>query len=345
MAVYHDSEYLDFILSPYNFSERLAGDLRHTEFGIEEDCPAFSGLSDYVCLVAGASLKAADTLQKGEAVIAICWDGGRHHAQKSHASGFCYVADCILAILALKRSRIPSPLNGVFRKPRIMYLDLDLHFSDGVSQAFASSGSSSNPQILTLSIHHTAPGFFPISPLASLSSPSDPCFDPFTLSLPLSRGASDATFARVWKSVEKVKDAFQPNYVVVQCGVDGLAGDPYAIWNWSLGTTDGSLGWCIDRVCNSWRRKTLLLGGGGYNSPNAARAWAYLTSIALRNTLPLDADIPDHAAFPLYSPSFTLDVPAGNAPDQNTDEYLDEVEDCFARAAEIIEQKLSVAGG
>ncbi len=36
MAVYHDSEYLDFILSPYNFSERLAGDLRHTEFGIED---------------------------------------------------------------------------------------------------------------------------------------------------------------------------------------------------------------------------------------------------------------------------------------------------------------------
>ncbi len=187
-----------------------------------------------------------------------------------------------------------------------MYLDLDLHFSDGVSQAFASSGSSSNPQILTLSIHHTAPGFFPISPLASLSSPSDPCFDPFTLSLPLSRGASDATFARVWKSVEKVKDAFQPNYVVVQCGVDGLAGDPYAIWNWSLGTTDGSLGWCTDRVCNSWRRKTLLLGGGtyhstllqqfriivpilrlgGYNSPNAARAWAYLTSIAVRIPFP-----------------------------------------------------------
>ena len=62
---------------------------------------------------------------------------------------------------------------------------------------------------------------------------------------------------------------------------------------------------------------------GGYNSPNAARAWAYLTSIAvirfflplrsrthpfvkLENPLGLDADIPDHPGFPLYAPSFTV---------------------------------------
>lgn len=145
-----------------------------------------------------------------------------------------------------------------------MYLDLDLHFSDGVSQAFVSPGGpSGDPQVLTLSIHHASPGFFPISDLSSLSDPAQDSFDPFTLSIPLARGTSDATFAKVWGSVEEVKDAFQPDYVVVQCGVDGLAGDPYAVWNWSLGSSVGSLSWCVHRICHTWQSKTLLLGGGG----------------------------------------------------------------------------------
>ena len=204
----------------------------------------------------------------------------RHHAQKSHASGFCYVADCILAILALKRrpstpyipNMIPTP------KPRIMYLDLDLHFSDAVSDAFFSSVT---PQVLvriftlfttqnvlmffeqTLSIHHTAPGFFPVSPRSQLPSVSSPDFDPFTLSIPLLKGASNNTYARIWPIVERVKDTFAPDFIVIQCGVDGLAGDPCATFNWSLGGAAGSLGWYINKILE-WQGRRLLLGGGRF---------------------------------------------------------------------------------
>ena len=84
----------------------------------------------------------------------------RHHAQKAQASGFCYVADCVLAILTLKKPR-PARAGLTPHKPRVMYLDLDLHFSDGVSQAFLSPPSvaspATQPQVLTLSIHHAAP--------------------------------------------------------------------------------------------------------------------------------------------------------------------------------------------
>ena len=38
----------------------------------------------------------------------------------------------------------------------------------------------------------------------------------------------------------------------------------------------------MSRILDKWQGKKLLLGGGGYNSPNAARAWAYVTSIAVR---------------------------------------------------------------
>jgi len=224
-----------------------------------------------------------------------------------------------------------------------MYLDLDLHFSDAVSQAFHSTNSYNTPQVLTFSIHYAAPGFFPVSALSQLSSVSCTPFDPFSLSLPLRQGASNHTFARIWPIVERTRDIFEPDFVVVQCGVDGLAGDPCATWNWSLGGGDGSMGWCIGRIIKEWPGKKLLLGGGGYNSPNAARAWTYLTSIAMGQPLSLDTEIPDHKAFPLYGHSFTLDVPAGNMQDQNDENYLKVIESSFAGVLAATEERLTVS--
>jgi histone deacetylase 8 len=232
----------------------------------------------------------------------------RHHASKARAAGFCYVADCVLAILALKT--IPRPPSSKAQDesmkalPRVFYLDLDLHFSDIVSSAFTSFTAPGAPRLMvrldsikskdhghsflscispeqTLSIHHTSPGFFPASPRAGLPDPATPRFDPFSLSIPLREGASNTTYAAIWPIVEELKDIMKPDYIIVQCGTDGLAGDPCATFNWSLGGGDGSLGWCISRILSEWEGKKLLLGGGGYHSANAARAWAYITSIAV----------------------------------------------------------------
>ncbi|KAJ7637011.1 hypothetical protein FB45DRAFT_907996 [Roridomyces roridus] len=329
---YHTKEYLDFVLDPNNGDEKTKAEL-----GLEDDCPTFEGMADYIRLVGGAALTAVSMLREAQCDLAVFWDGGRHHAQKEKAAGFCYVADCTLALMALRRITQPPPSTGPSIKMRTMYLDLDLHFSDGVSHAFHKT-STGSAQLLTFSIHHAAPGFFPVSPLAALPSPDS---DPFTLSLPLRLGASNRTFKRAWKCVERVRTAFDPDFVVLQCGVDGLAGDPCAIFNWSLGPEEGSLGWCVSQVVNTWRGKKILLGGGGYNSPNAARAWAYLTSIALGHPLSLDTEIPDHAHFPLYAPSFTLDVPAGNMQDQNSDDYLDTVDSAFESISTILTERLA----
>ncbi|KAJ7154689.1 hypothetical protein C8R46DRAFT_1118133 [Mycena filopes] len=341
LNAYHTKEYLDFILDPKNVDSGDDGTKK--ELGLEDDCPPFEGMADYVRLVGGASLTAVKALQQPRCELAICWDGGRHHAQKAQAAGFCYVADCTLALMALRRLTHPASEAGPARKMRTMYLDLDLHFSDGVSHAFHQTSTGADPHLLTLSIHHAAPGFFPASPLAALPAPTS---DPFTLSLPLHSGASPRTFARAWKCVERVHAAFDPDFVVLQCGVDGLAGDPCAVFNWALGGTEdeeGSLGWCVGRVVKEWRGRKLLLGGGGYDSPNAARAWAYLTSIALGNPLPPETTpIPDHDHFPAYAPSFVLDVPAGNMQDQNSEAYLDEVERAFDGAVGLIRERMGV---
>ena len=177
-----------------------------------------------------------------------------------------------------------------------MYLDLDVHYGDGVAAAFRAAGARG--QVLTLSIHHAALGFFPASENSALPDISSATFDPFTLSLPLHAGASCATFARVWRTVNRILDAFAPDYIVLQCGVDGLAGDPVGAWNWGLGG-EGGLAWWVQRVLN-FSAKVLLLGGGivlickgitrrltchlgGYSLVNTARAWALLTSIAVRH--------------------------------------------------------------
>ncbi|ETW80856.1 hypothetical protein HETIRDRAFT_320612, partial [Heterobasidion irregulare TC 32-1] len=365
LAAYHDKDYISFLLDPALPSSAFDPQTQSklADFGLEDDCPPFRGLPEYVQSVAGASLAAARALAQDSCDVSICWDGGRHHAHKARASGFCYVNDCVLALLSLKRAPVPSPPSAAAaappRKPRIMYLDLDLHFSDGVSSAFhtptptspspspspsPASAPTPAPQFLTLSLHHAAPGFFPPSPLSALPTSTS---DPFTLSLPLRPGASPATLRRVWLGpVERVASAFKPDYLVLQCGADALAGDPCAVANGALGGP-GGLGWCVHRALRQWHVKTLLLGGGGYDSPNAARAWAYLTSIALDAPLPLDTPIPDraHAAFPLYAPAFTLDVPASaHRPDENTSAYLDHVERVFDAVVQRIEARVAGAG-
>jgi histone deacetylase 8 len=52
----------------------------------------------------------------------------------------------------------------------------------------------------------------------------------------------------------------------------------------------------------------------------------------------LDSDIPDHMAFPIYAPTFTLDVPKGNMHDWNTSQYLDDTAHIFGNICSIIKK-------
>jgi histone deacetylase 8 len=84
----------------------------------------------------------------------------------------------------------------------------------------------------------------------------------------------------------------------------------------------------------------LMLGGGGYNHPNAARAWAHLTSIALGRPLPLDTDIPERCQqWELFGPDFTLDISRTNLQDANREEDIAEIERVFADHAAALRAK------
>jgi histone deacetylase 8 len=69
-------------------------------------------------------LSAAEELIAGRCQTAIYWGGGRHHARKDKAGGFCYVNDAVLCITRL----LQEP--QLFE--RVAYIDLDVHHGDGV---------------------------------------------------------------------------------------------------------------------------------------------------------------------------------------------------------------------
>lgn len=106
-------------------------------------------MAPHALAIAGASVAAADQLRSGSADVAVAFDGGRHHAHKGAAHGYCYLNDIVLAIQALRRPvrRAGTAAAAAFnerRFDRVAYVDLDLHWGDGVVRpSFLPSGSPS----------------------------------------------------------------------------------------------------------------------------------------------------------------------------------------------------------
>jgi len=319
---YHAKAYTDALAQPVladcdEEDEPAAARELRLAAGLSHDCPPFAGALEYARLVAGGSLAAADVLmlrqngQAGGASVAVHWDGGRHHALRSAASGFCYVNDVVLALQRL--------LSRGFR--RVLYVDVDIHHCDAVAGAFART-----PAVLTVSMHRREPGFFPGS--GSESDVGVGRGAGFSLNLPLKAGLSDATFCAAFDALAAEAAAlYRPDATVLCLGADGLAGDP-------LG------GWCLTPAAlrhaaltaRAWGAPLLLLGGGGYDEANAARAWAIVTAAIAgeehaAKTEP-GAPVPDHAHLLAYGPSFAMWATAGNRSDEN--ERVDVLARCGA---------------
>jgi histone deacetylase 1/2 len=140
---FHSDEYVDF-LSRVNVENMKGLTEQLMYFNIGEDCPVFEGLNDYCKIYTNGSILGSHYLNKGLSDISINWSGGLHHAKKHEASGFCYVNDCVLAILEL-----------LTKHQRVLYIDIDVHHGDGVEEAFFCTD-----RVLTCSFHKYG-DFFP----------------------------------------------------------------------------------------------------------------------------------------------------------------------------------------
>eukprot|EP01041_Mallomonas_annulata_P009855 gene9855-20495_t len=224
-------------------------------FNVGEDCPVFDGLFEFCQLYTSGSIGGAVQLNQNASDIVINWAGGLHHAKKSEASGFCYVNDCVLAILELLKQH-----------QRVLYIDIDIHHGDGVEEAFYTTN-----RVMTASFHKFGE-YFP-----GTGDVKDKGYNEgenYAINVPLQDGMDDDSFRSIFRPIiTKIMEVFQPGAVVMQCGADSLSGDRLGCFNLSLrGHAD-----CLAFV-KSFNIPMLVLGGGGYTLRNVPRCWCFETA-------------------------------------------------------------------
>ena len=233
------------------------------------DNPVFPGVWEWSILQTGASLQAAQLVSEGNVRIAFNIAGGLHHAAANRASGFCYMNDPVLAIC-----------HFLDRGKRVLYLDVDAHHGDGVQWAFYD-----NPMVLTVSFHQDGQTLFPGTGSVTERGRGEGLG--YSVNVPMHPGTDDEVFWKGFRSVlPRVMEAFKPDAVVSQLGVDAFWTDPLA--NLEL-TTNGfsKVIAYLTEEAPAW----VALGGGGYDLANVARGWTL--AWAIMNRIELPDDLPE----------------------------------------------------
>jgi acetoin utilization protein AcuC len=213
---------------------------------------------------AGGVLLAAELTRHGG--IAHVPGGGTHHGMPDRASGFCYVNDAVLGLLAWCDAGLTN----------ILYLDLDAHHGDGVELAF-----HDDPRVFTVSIHEA--GRWPHTGLLEDRAGGH------ARNLPVPEGFCDSEMEWLLRhAVLPLIRHLRPQAIMIQCGADAIEEDPLS----RLSLTNASHRAVVAAVAPLAPR-LILLGGGGYNPWSVARCWAGIWATV--NGLPIPARLPPAA--------------------------------------------------
>jgi acetoin utilization protein AcuC len=217
-----------------------------------DDTPIFRGMYDYGAWAAGASIHAAELVLSGDARVAFNPTGGLHHAQDARASGFCYINDVVLGCMRLTQAG-----------KRVFCLDLDAHHGDGTQAAFYR-----RKDVMFLSLHESGTTLFPGTGFETDIGEGEG--RGYTVNVPLPAGTYDQAYLTAFQVVvPPLIQAYQPDIIVVQFGMDTLAGDP--LTHFCL--TNNVYPQIIDTLLG-FGRPMLFTGGGGYHVENTVRGWA-----------------------------------------------------------------------
>jgi len=245
LGSFHSAEYLEKVRA---LSETGVG---YLDLG---DTPAFTGMYETTACVVGAVLEAARAIIDGEVDRGIVPIAGLHHASRTSASGFCVFNDCGVLI---------EQLHQRWGFERIAYIDIDAHHGDGVYYAF-----EDQPWLIFADLHEDGRYLYPGT--GAEAETGRGAGKGYKLNIPLPPGAEDPEFMTAWPRVEEFLERHDPQFVVLQCGADSLAGDPIT----NLRFTPDSHGHAASRLCRFADGKVLALGGGGYNRENLAAGWS-----------------------------------------------------------------------
>lgn len=221
------------------------------------DTPAFPGVYEAAARVVGTVVQATDDIVGGATRRAFVPIAGLHHARRDAAAGFCVFNDCGVAIETLRHR------HGI---QRIAYVDIDAHHGDGVFYGF-----ESDPDLTIVDLHEDGRYLYPGT--GATSETGSGAARGTKLNIPMPPGSSDRAFFDAWVHAEAFIDKARPEFIILQCGADSLAGDPITHLEYSAEAHRHA----ATRLCGLADRhghgRLLALGGGGYNPRNLANAW------------------------------------------------------------------------
>jgi acetoin utilization protein AcuC len=221
------------------------------------DTPVFPGVFDAAATVVGSALEAAARIMRAECRCTFQPIGGLHHARRDAAAGFCVFNDIGVVIETLRSE------HGI---RRIAYVDIDVHHGDGVFYAF-----EGDADLIVADIHEDYRSLYPGTGRPEETGAGEARGT--KLNINLAPGAGDREFLAAWPRVLAHLRRFKPQFVLFQCGADGLDGDPLAHLRYSAQVhahAARSLRHFADEVCSG---RLMAFGGGGYDRGNLALAW------------------------------------------------------------------------
>ncbi len=249
LLTFHTIEYIRML-------QRISGgDLRPEDLfcGVgTAETPVFPDLFSYAVMAAGGSIRAAELLLKEQAFRCFNPWGGFHHAFSDRAGGFCYINDVVLACIFLRNAG-----------KRVFCLDLDAHHGNGTQSAFYD-----DPSVFTVSFHESGKTLYPWSGFEDEIGEGKG--KGYNVNVPLPAGTDDDSFIHVFRQVvPPLINAFQPDFIVLEIGMDILSVDPLT----HLNMTNNAIADTIP-IIRDISVPVLMLGGGGYNPEATARGWA-----------------------------------------------------------------------
>ncbi len=260
VLLFHEAGYVDFVRRR---SEEGRG---YLDYG---DTPAFKGCYEASLYVVGATLKLVKLILAGEIDHGFNPVGGLHHAKKGSAAGFCIFNDAAIAIeYLLKRVGLPE----------VLYVDIDAHHGDGVFYGFYGDG-----RVKILDVHQDGRTLYPGTGFPHERGAGNAVGT--KLNITLLPGSGVEEFKEAWREMaEEFLAGSKPDFIILQAGADGLAGDPLTGLNYTEEVHSFVASRLHELAHERCRGKILALGGGGYNVLNVARAWtAVVKALANRS--------------------------------------------------------------
>ena len=155
------------------------------------------------------------------------------------------------------------------------YLALADHHGDGVFYSF-----EDDPDLLFADIHQDGRTLYPGTGFAGETGKGDAIGT--KLNIPVPPFADDTVFQSVWPQIEDYLKKYEPEFILLQCGADSIAGDP--ITNMEFSPTSPAhaarrLCEIADLYCDG---RMLAMGGGGYNHDNIARSCAAVVDAMIK---------------------------------------------------------------